>query len=534
MPAPHEKIETWTAGAQRVWAAARECALELAAAEVAVEHLLRALLSEENRAAEQLRRAGITLEAIPAEWMRGEGCEVKEGTANVETGTTLPQQEALRAVLIEARAEAFAQGPAVELGTEHLLIGLCRVSSAVSEWLAQFGVRGQPVSDASQKRSASTSSESTAPLSAEFRLRSQAPTNTDRVDVYRILDAAANRAREGLRVVEDFVRWAWNDGFLARELKELRHELADSLSRLPHAELLASRDSIGDVGAQIATASEYQRGSPATVATASLKRVEEALRSLEEFSKVIEANVARRFEQLRYRLYSIDKAVHATTRSRSRLADQRICLLATESLCHHGIGPAVLSALEAGVRMVQLREKSLPDRELMALARRLRDWANDFDALLIVNDRADIAAAIGADGVHLGQEDLPVSAARAIVGPDKLIGVSTHSLAQARQTVLDGADYLGVGPVFPSGTKTFAEYPGLALVREVAAEISLPWFVIGGITAENVRDVIAAGASRVAVSGAICSAEHPESAARMILSELNRMKNEVGESHSPT
>src|SRR5437660_7098545 len=120
-------------------------------------------------------------------------------------------------------------------------------------------------------------------------------------------------------------------------------------------------------------------------------------------------------------------------------------------------------------------------------------WTRKANVLFIMNDRPDLARLAEADGVHLGQEELPVKDARRIVGPDALIGVSTHNLDQVRRAVLDGASYIGVGPTFPSGTKEFAEFPGLDFVRWVAEETSLPAFVIGGVTLENVAEVAAAG-----------------------------------------
>src|SRR5205085_11331759 len=122
-------------------------------------------------------------------------------------------------------------------------------------------------------------------------------------------------------------------------------------------------------------------------------------------------------------------------------------------------------------------------------------------ARFILNDRADLARLCDADGVHLGQDDLSVSAVRRVVGPDALIGVSTHNLDQLRQAVLDGASYVGVGPTFPSSTKDFPEFAGVDYVRQAMAETSLPAFAIGGITPDNVAAVRAAGARRIAVSG---------------------------------
>ena len=339
-------------------------------------------------------------------------------------------------------------------------------------------------------------------------------------DVYRILDAAGNRTREGLRVIEDFVRFGLNDSHLSRILKGHRHELAAVMSQLPSSCLLASRDTLGDVGTTIATPAEYLRTSSTDVVSAAFKRVQEALRTLEEYSKIVDRNLAPRFEQLRYQLYTTEKAVLRTEAAGKQLEEQHLYLLVTAAECENGFEAVVRAALDAGTRMIQLREKSLTDRELVDRARSLREWTAAVGALLIINDRPDIAVISNADGVHLGQDELTVHDARRIVGPDRLVGVSTHSIEQVRQAVLDGADYLGVGPTFPSATKSFAAFPGLELVREVASEIRLPWFAIGGIDANNISDVTAAGATRVAVSGAVCRNRSPEEAVRRLISAL--------------
>jgi len=138
-----------------------------------------------------------------------------------------------------------------------------------------------------------------------------------------------------------------------------------------------------------------------------------------------------------------------------------------------------------------------------------------------MNDRPDLAALSRADGVHVGQDELSVKDARSIVGPEALVGVSTHSIEQARQAVLEGANYLGVGPTFPSDTKQFEKFPGLDLLRQVGAEIRLPAFAIGGITTENLPEVLATGMTRVAVSGAIAAAAEPVAAAKEFLAAVS-------------
>ena len=171
--------------------------------------------------------------------------------------------------------------------------------------------------------------------------------------------------------------------------------------------------------------------------------------------------------------------------------------------------PAVL---EAGVDVFQLRDRRLADEQLIELGLSARRWCNEHGALFIVNDRPDLAAAVDADGVHVGQDDVSVQAARAIVGAERIVGLSTHSPAQI--AAARGADYIGVGPLNETPTKPGRPAVGLELVRDAAAHAQVPFFAIGGITADNVAAVVAAGARRVAVVRAIAEASDPAAAAR--------------------
>ena len=259
---------------------------------------------------------------------------------------------------------------------------------------------------------------------------------------------------------------------------------------------------------------------------ASFKRTQEALRTLEEYGKLVNPGsgdaltFAQRIEQLRYRLYTLEKGLLRTVAANDRLRGIHLYLLATSELCTNGLESTIRSALSAGVRIVQLREKKLADRELLALARSVRRWTAEADALFIVNDRPDLAVLANADGVHVGQEELTVRDARQIVGTNRLVGVSTHSIEQARQAVMDGADYLGVGPTFPSSTKAFNQFAGLEFVQQVASEIAIPWFAIGGLNQGIIAAVQAAGAKRIAVSGVICGATAPFQVAADLLASL--------------
>lgn len=326
----------------------------------------------------------------------------------------------------------------------------------------------------------------------------------------RILDASANRATEGLRVVEDYARFVLDDVYLTRLLKEIRHDLAQACAELLGASRYPARDTQQDVGTAISTDAEVTRIDAWDVCVASLERSKQSLRSLEEFGKVESPAIAAKFESLRYGLYTAEKAIALAHESRALLEGVTLCVLIEGQKSAVAFSEVVRGLIDARVGMIQLRDKSLSDRELLKRARKLVQLTSYSDRSLptraIINDRPDIAAAADADGVHLGQDDLSAKDARAIVGPRKLIGVSTHAIDQARQAVLDGANYLGAGPTFPSTTKSFDKFPGLDYLHEVAEEISLPTFAIGGIDAENLPQVLETGITRVAVSSAATQA----------------------------
>ena len=178
------------------------------------------------------------------------------------------------------------------------------------------------------------------------------------------------------------------------------------------------------------------------------------------------------------------------------------------------------AAIDGGCRMVQLREKEWPSGRLLRLAERLLVRARRAGITFIVNDRVDLAVALGADGVHLGQDDLPARAARPLLAPGMILGVSTHSLAQAYAASEDGADYIAIGSMFATATKPDFELVGPALLRELRPAIRVPLVGIGGITIDNVGDVVRAGADGVAVISAVCGAPDPTAATRRLLKAI--------------
>jgi thiamine-phosphate pyrophosphorylase len=182
-------------------------------------------------------------------------------------------------------------------------------------------------------------------------------------------------------------------------------------------------------------------------------------------------------------------------------------------------------AIAGGCRMAQLREKSWPSGRLLPLAERLRERCARASVTFIVNDRVDLALAVGADGVHLGQDDLPARLARPLLRPSMILGLSTHSVEQARAARDAGADYIAVGSMFPSATKTDFELVGPALLRKLRGEIRVPLVGIGGITPDNAGEVVAAGADGVAVISAVCAADDPRAAAERFIAAIRAARD---------
>ncbi len=490
--------EPYTPAAARALEAAAGWARRHGAAAVEPVHLLEALLEEEEgRPAALLAGAGLpaadALRALTA-----------DAAPPVVDAPPLPRSDLADEVIRGARGLAHETFGERTVATEHLLLALFHQDEALRRSLEGLGLSFRALEDAILAMRGP-------PLQLDEPL--QLHETTDQVDVARILDAAANRAREALRVVEDYCRFVLDDAFLSGELKRLRHDLTAALGELPSLLLLEARETLRDVGTDLSTPQELTRSSAAAAAQVNLKRLQEALRSLEEFGKVRSAELGRAVEGLRYRAYTLERALVLGGAARARLAEARLYVLVTGSLCAGPLEWTVRQAAAGGAQVVQLREKGLDDRTLLERARAVRRWTREAGVLFIVNDRPDVARLAEADGVHVGQDELPVKEVRRIVGPDALIGVSTHDLRQVRQAVLDGASYIGVGPTFPSGTKEFVEFAGLEFVRRAAAETSLPAFAIGGVSLRNLEEVLAAGARRVAVSQAICKADDPAAAA---------------------
>lgn len=376
--------------------------------------------------------------------------------------------------------------------------------------------------------------------------------------IFRILDAATNRGREAIRVIEDLIRFICDDRSLMTLLKNFRHDFAILTKEIPQTERMIYRDTELDVGITVQGKGEYRRSSLIELATANFCRLQESLRSLEEFSKMILPQISAEIEQLRYRSYILEKKTFsrmleyrenemgnlAIDRKKEEIKSKSIDYSCEKERGNHSFlgknefqcsllcnpkraeriqrlnfsslyvlidvqcsDEQFLELISSGVDLIQLRDKSATDREIVKRGRELRSLISCFfddiktknqneeelkasyqtgqfeempfrqnkqtkmqlPPLLIMNDRPDLAVLAHFDGVHLGQEELAVDDARKIIGSDLLVGLSTHSLDQAKAAFLADVDYIGAGPIFPSKTKNFETFPGLSFLKDLTA-----------------------------------------------------------------
>ncbi len=338
----------------------------------------------------------------------------------------------------------------------------------------------------------------------------------------RIIDANLNRGNEALRVLEEITRFLLDNKELSEELKGMRHQLS-MVQDTDYTELLKARDTENDIGVSIKNPD--RRIDVETIFKANIKRLQQVLRVLAEYS-VNNAEHVQIFEGMRYRAYTLEKIMWDKLKeqyNKYMLGNKKLYLVTNSDKFETETDflNAVASALKGGVDILQLREKNMNANKIIELGKKIKLLCAEYNTTFIVNDRVDIAYILEADGVHLGQDDMDVASARKILGNNAIIGVSTHAPEQAKKAAADGADYIGVGPVFTTPTKPTTKSVGLEYVNWVSKNIDIPYFAIGGINLENVDEVVKNGAKRVAVVRAVINADNPEHAAKEFLSRLS-------------
>ncbi len=337
-----------------------------------------------------------------------------------------------------------------------------------------------------------------------------------RRDLDRLLDANGNRAAEGLRVLEDIARFLLDDRDLAELAKTQRHQVR---SAIPVA-AVSARDTANDVGTTITAKDEMQRTRLVDLIRANAARAQEALRTAEEAGKLAgHPDVAAHLQAVRYAVYRLETGMLARLPA-WRLHQIRLYALIDTSLTSDPVGVARAVA-RGGAGAVQLRAKGLEQRAYRELALRVQEVVRAAGALFVVNDHVAVACAIAADGVHVGQDDASLADARAVVGPGCALGISAHTQTQVEDGLAQGADYLGLGPMFATTTKPHEPARGPALLDAVRERLQSPQgrpsYAIGGMDADRIAALRPRLPHGVAVAAALCRAADPERMAAELL-----------------
>ena len=341
---------------------------------------------------------------------------------------------------------------------------------------------------------------------------------------WRIIDANLNRTSEALRVLEDIARFVLNDATLSQQLKNMRHALVTA--DLPfNKQLIEGRDVAGDVGMNtVAAGQEKEKGLPLAL-VANARRAQESLRTLEEITKTQDITPRldpERFKQARFNLYTIERELLSKLLRKDKVKQISglHAIIDTEALKGRSHLEVARQIIHGGAKAIQLRDKVTNKKELLSLAGKLGALCAEHSVLFIINDYLDLALAVNADGLHLGQHDLPIKVARRLLAIDKILGCSTTTVDQALSAQSEGADYIAVGSIYPTPSKETAVIVGLDRLRQVRKAVSLPIVAIGGITKDNAAEVISGGADSVAVISAILGAGSPEEASRQIVARI--------------
>ncbi len=348
-------------------------------------------------------------------------------------------------------------------------------------------------------------------------------------DTTRLIDANANRAAEGLRVLEDIARFTLDRADLSERAKSARHTLRRAVETIaPNA--VTSRDTAHDVGTTITTPTEFDRsaGLPDLV-RANAKRAQEALRVLEESAKLL-GKPSNDLESARYLTYDLERDI-LNAISATRCPQWKLCVLVSTDTCvHHTPSDVVRASISAGADSIQIREKSGSDRDLLARLTPLVELTNTLGAHSIVNDRPDLARLTRASAVHLGQTDLPIDRAREILLDDQWIGLTCASMDDIERAIECGADSVGIGPMFPSTTKPKPTIVGPDFARcaiDRLREHDIPHLAISGITPGTIPELTRVGVQGVAVSAAVCAAPDPGQAVHDLLEALRTGASET-------
>jgi thiamine-phosphate pyrophosphorylase len=338
-------------------------------------------------------------------------------------------------------------------------------------------------------------------------------------DILRIIDASLNRIGEGLRFLEEYARFSLDDTALTQQLKNLRHKLVRINSKL-QPQIIRGRDSVGDIGADMEVPGENKRRDVAGSISANARRVQESLRVMEELARDPELDLeTNTYKRARFEIYTIEKELLTRMLRQDKL--KRLTglyvIIDIGFLNGRNLSDIAAQVIRGGTKVIQLRDKERNVKEFLNSAIVLRDICAEHNVLFIINDSLEVALASEADGLHIGQDDLPADIARRLLPIDKILGCSASNLNEAQKAKAEGADYLGIGAIYPTLSKDVSPAIGSDALKNIRRALNLPLVAIGGINETNLKAVIKAGADAAAVISAVMNADDVEKATRQLV-----------------
>ena len=342
-------------------------------------------------------------------------------------------------------------------------------------------------------------------------------TNAEDIRIYQIIDANLDRAREGLRVLEDWARFGLGGNYFVAKIKNYRQILGKN-----HLEVYKkSRNYIEDQCQGLTHQEQYKRKTPEQIISSNSGRVQEALRVIEEFSRLHNHELSKIASDIRYEIYNLEVDLlnlRMCERSEKILKENDLYVITDQK---EGLLEIIEDILIAGVRIIQHRFKKGTDKDNLEEAIKIKTLCKKYNSLFIVNDRVDIALASDADGIHLGQDDLDLKAARKLLGYSKIIGISANTKIDISTALKDGCNYIGIGPVFQTSTKKDKQPLGVERIKALTKNLNIPWFAIGGINTENISFLKNNGFKKIALVSQLMNSEDPKEDAIIILKQLS-------------
>jgi len=342
-------------------------------------------------------------------------------------------------------------------------------------------------------------------------------TNAEDLRIFQIIDANLDRAREGLRVLEDWARFGLGENDCVERIKNFRQILGKN-----HLEVYKqSRNYIEDECKGLTHQEQNNRKTPEQIISSNAGRVQEALRVIEEFSRLQNHELSKIASEIRYEIYTLEidlLSLSKFKKSENILKENDLYVITDQK---ENLLQIIEKILIAGVKIIQHRFKTGTDKDNLQEAIYIKNLCKKYNSLFIINDRVDIAIASNADGIHLGQEDLDLKTARKLLGYSKIIGISANNEIDISNALKDGCDYIGIGPVFKTSTKKDKKPIGIEKIKTLTKDLNIPWFAIGGIKTNNISYLKSNGFKKVALVSQLMNSEDPKEDAIMILKELS-------------